>query len=95
MNGNGTGSAPHFEPIAIIGMRGRFPGASDLETYWHNLANGVESIDVLSQDDIRAAETQHDAALARQLAPPRLRQRLARARQRRRVRRRVLRLLRP
>jgi acyl transferase domain-containing protein/SAM-dependent methyltransferase len=55
MNGNGAGSAPHFEPIAIIGMRGRFPGASDLETYWHNLANGVESIDVLSQDDMRAA----------------------------------------
>ncbi len=55
MNGNGAGSAPHFEPIAIIGMRGRFPGASDLETYWHNLANGVESIAVLSQDDMRAA----------------------------------------
>ncbi|HEX7139683.1 MAG TPA: type I polyketide synthase, partial [Vicinamibacterales bacterium] len=43
------------EPIAIIGMRGRFPGANDLETYWNNLANGVESIATLSQEEMRAA----------------------------------------
>ena len=56
-NGNGhkNGSARPFEPIAIIGMRGRFPGAPDLDSYWHNLAGGVESIAVLSQDDMRAA----------------------------------------
>ena len=31
---NGNGARPHsrVEPIAIIGMRGRFPGASDLDT---------------------------------------------------------------
>jgi len=55
MNGNGAGSARRFEPIAIIGMRGRFPGAPDLDTYWRNLAAGIESIDVLSQEDMRAA----------------------------------------
>ena len=43
------------EPVAIIGMRGRFPGANDLDTFWQNLANGVESITVLSQEEIRAA----------------------------------------
>jgi acyl transferase domain-containing protein len=31
-------------PIAVIGMAGRFPGASDVERYWQNLVSGVESI---------------------------------------------------
>jgi acyl transferase domain-containing protein/SAM-dependent methyltransferase len=44
-----------FEPIAIIGMRGRFPGADDLDQYWHNLAEGVESISILSPEQMRAA----------------------------------------
>jgi len=43
------------EPIAIIGMRGRFPGASNLDAYWQNLADGVESISTLSADDMREA----------------------------------------
>src|SRR5919205_1220584 len=52
---NGAGAVPAFEPIAIIGMRGRFPGADDLDQYWENLAAGVESITFLSTDDMRAA----------------------------------------
>ncbi len=32
------------EPVAIIGMAGRFPGAEDLETLWKNLVGGVESV---------------------------------------------------
>lgn len=32
------------EAIAIIGMAGRFPGASDLDTLWKNLVGGVESV---------------------------------------------------
>ncbi|MBW3550801.1 MAG: amino acid adenylation domain-containing protein, partial [Proteobacteria bacterium] len=32
------------EPIAIIGMAGRFPGAGDVETFWENLCAGRESI---------------------------------------------------
>ena len=52
-NGKGRANGVHaFEPIAIIGMRGRFPGANDLDTYWQNLANGVESIAVLSPEDM-------------------------------------------
>ncbi|WP_051820257.1 type I polyketide synthase [Streptomyces flavochromogenes] len=31
------------EDIAVIGMAGRFPGAPDVETFWHNLRHGVES----------------------------------------------------
>ena len=45
----------HGEPIAIVGMRGRFPGANDLDAFWRNLADGVESITVLSQQEMRAA----------------------------------------
>jgi acyl transferase domain-containing protein len=30
--------------IAIIGLAGRFPGAKNLDLFWHNLQNGVESI---------------------------------------------------
>ena len=33
-----------MDSIAIIGMSGRFPGASNVETFWKNLAGGVESI---------------------------------------------------
>ena len=43
------------EPIAIIGMRGRFPGSYDLDEYWKNLSEGVESITVLTQEEMRAA----------------------------------------
>ncbi|WP_193199910.1 type I polyketide synthase [Nostoc sp. MG11] len=30
--------------IAVIGMAGKFPGADDLDSFWKNLCNGVESI---------------------------------------------------
>src|SRR5262249_46050904 len=30
--------------VAIVGMAGRFPGAVDLESFWKNLKDGVESI---------------------------------------------------
>lgn len=32
------------EPIAIVGMAGRFPGAPDLKALWRNLSEGVESV---------------------------------------------------
>ncbi|MEH1778399.1 MAG: SDR family NAD(P)-dependent oxidoreductase [Nostoc sp.] len=30
--------------IAVIGMSGRFPGAANVEQFWHNLASGKDSI---------------------------------------------------
>jgi phthiocerol/phenolphthiocerol synthesis type-I polyketide synthase E len=48
-------SAARAEPIAIIGMRGRFPGANDLDQFWKNLSEGVESISILTQEEMRAA----------------------------------------
>ncbi|WP_070197005.1 SDR family NAD(P)-dependent oxidoreductase [Streptomyces oceani] len=32
------------EPIAVVGMAGRFPGAPDLETYWANLVAGDDAV---------------------------------------------------
>lgn len=32
------------EPIAIIGMAGRFPGADDVESFWRNLVHGHDAI---------------------------------------------------
>ncbi|MBQ4864760.1 SDR family NAD(P)-dependent oxidoreductase [Pseudoalteromonas sp. MMG013] len=36
--------------IAVIGMSGRFPGAQDVEQFWQNIANHVESITPFSGD---------------------------------------------
>jgi acyl transferase domain-containing protein/SAM-dependent methyltransferase len=49
---NGPIASNPAEPIAIIGMRGRFPGADELDQYWANLAGGVESIATLSVEDV-------------------------------------------
>ena len=43
------------QDIAIIGMSGRFPGASCLSQFWHNLRSGVESITFFSDDELLAA----------------------------------------
>ncbi len=41
--------------IAIIGMDCRFPDAPNLDQFWHNLRNGVESIRFFSEEDLREA----------------------------------------
>lgn len=41
--------------IAVIGMAGRWPGASDLETFWTNLREGVEALRLLDEDELLAA----------------------------------------
>lgn len=38
--------------VAIIGMAGRFPGARNVEQYWRNLCNGVESISLLKEEEM-------------------------------------------
>lgn len=42
-----------LEPIAIIGMSGRFPGAEDIESFWENIRNGKESIEFYTEDELR------------------------------------------
>ena len=41
--------------IAVIGMACRFPGAPDVESFWRNLCDGVESIASFSDEELTAA----------------------------------------
>jgi len=41
--------------IAIIGLSGRFPGAPNLDIFWQNLRNGIESISFFSDDELMAS----------------------------------------
>ncbi len=41
--------------IAIIGMAGRFPQASDLESFWQNLIQGKEVVRFFSKEELKAA----------------------------------------
>jgi acyl transferase domain-containing protein len=41
--------------IAVIGMAARFPGASDVDQFWHNLTAGVESIRPFTEEELAAA----------------------------------------
>ncbi|MCP5066709.1 MAG: aminotransferase class III-fold pyridoxal phosphate-dependent enzyme, partial [bacterium] len=43
------------EEIAIIAMAGRFPGARNVDEFWSNLRDGVESIRSFSDDELTAA----------------------------------------
>ncbi len=51
MNMNKKSTATGLE-IAVIGMAGRFPGAPDIDAYWENLKNGVESITFFSDQEL-------------------------------------------
>jgi amino acid adenylation domain-containing protein len=44
--------------IAIIGLSARFPGAGNIEEFWHNLREGVESISFFSDEELLAAGTE-------------------------------------
>ncbi|MGR4041866.1 beta-ketoacyl synthase N-terminal-like domain-containing protein [Pseudomonas sp. 910_21] len=50
-----TTPTPATDEIAIIGLAGRYPGADNLEQFWHNLSQGVDSITT-----IPAARWDHD-----------------------------------
>ena len=41
--------------IAVIGMALRFPGAKNLEQFWANLRDGVESITYFNDEELEAA----------------------------------------
>lgn len=63
----------HYAPIAVVGMSARFPGATCLERFWTNLAQGVESIRFYTEDELRAAgvadQTLADSHYVRAAAP--------------------------
>lgn len=49
-----TGTQPRLdqEPIAIIAMAGRFPGASTVERFWSNLCGSVDSITFFDDSEL-------------------------------------------
>jgi acyl transferase domain-containing protein len=54
------------QSIAVVGMAGRFPGAPNLDAFWDNLKNGVESITRFSPEELDApSELLHDPRYVR------------------------------
>lgn len=49
-----TGHSDFPEAVAVIGMAGRFPGASDLTEFWENLCAGRETISRFSTTELAA-----------------------------------------
>ncbi|AVH44100.1 type I polyketide synthase [Agrobacterium tumefaciens] len=49
--------------IAVIGMAGRFPGAPDVEQFWQNLVDGVESIERLTPEMLRERRVPAETAV--------------------------------
>lgn len=45
----------HPEGIAIIGMCGRFPGAKNIDDFWQNLRDGVESVSFFSNQQLESS----------------------------------------
>src|SRR5436190_16276391 len=39
--------------VAVIGMSGRFPGASDIHEFWTNIREGRETISRFTDDEIQ------------------------------------------
>src|SRR5262249_52696782 len=44
LRNTGTRPARESEPIAIVGLSGRYPEAVDVEAYWRNLSEGRDCI---------------------------------------------------
>jgi len=55
-----TGNQTIAEPIAIVAMAGRFPGAADVEGFWRNLCEGRDSITFFRPDDLDPGVSEQD-----------------------------------
>ncbi|HEU4421680.1 MAG TPA: beta-ketoacyl synthase N-terminal-like domain-containing protein, partial [Pilimelia sp.] len=52
---NGANELDGPEPIAVVGMACRVPGAPDVKRFWHNLVSGAQARTELSRDRLLAA----------------------------------------
>jgi len=43
-----------IEEIAVIGLAGRFPGARDIDQFWENIRNGIESITRFADQELES-----------------------------------------
>ncbi|OYD99757.1 type I polyketide synthase, partial [Nostoc sp. 'Peltigera membranacea cyanobiont' 232] len=48
-------SLNYKDEIAIIGMAGRFPGANEIDSFWKNLRDSVESISFFTDEELISA----------------------------------------
>src|SRR5688500_1126320 len=50
--------------VAVIGFAGRFPGARNIDEFWRNLRDGVESVSFFTKEDLLGAgvDPSHPAA---------------------------------
>ncbi|GAB3356723.1 amino acid adenylation domain-containing protein [Lysobacter tyrosinilyticus] len=55
-----AGGQPVAEPIAIVAMAGRFPGAADVEGFWKNLCDGRDSITFFGPDELDPGVSDQD-----------------------------------
>jgi acyl transferase domain-containing protein len=55
--------------VAVVGMSGRFPGAPDLDAFWQLLVEGRDSIERLSEDDLRLARVPPELARQKSYVP--------------------------
>ncbi len=46
--------------VAVIGLSGRFPGADNVNEFWENLKNGIESITYFTDDELREEGIEDD-----------------------------------
>jgi acyl transferase domain-containing protein/acyl carrier protein len=46
-----TGEPEGAEPIAIVGIAARVPGANDVHQFWRNLVDGVESVTTFTREE--------------------------------------------
>ncbi|MBS1806281.1 MAG: SDR family NAD(P)-dependent oxidoreductase [Acidobacteria bacterium] len=53
-------NAMNSSAIAVVGMAGRFPGASNIAQFWENLREGVESVRDLSDAELQTAGVSPD-----------------------------------
>jgi acyl transferase domain-containing protein len=49
---NNSNTFDCLDEIAIIGMAGHFPGAKNIEQFWQNLRDGVESISFFTDEEL-------------------------------------------
>ncbi len=50
-----TETVEHLDEVAIIGMVCRFPGAQNVDEFWRNLRDGVESISFFTDEELLAS----------------------------------------
>lgn len=52
---NNSQTLERLGKVAIVGMAGRFPGAKNIEQFWWNMSNGVESVKYFSEEELISA----------------------------------------